>query len=82
VPVDGVEVFLDDQRIGEARRGHALVVENLAAGLHRLSARRKGFRSWEREIRVAANQRLELTIDIKPVRKGPTPPPQGKSAAE
>ena len=46
--------------------------------MHRLRAQRAGYRSWEREVQVAANQRLELTIDIKPVRQGPTPPPRGE----
>ena len=55
--IDGVEVFLDDQKIGEARRGRALVVENLAVGTYRLKARKAGHKDWERDIQVAANQR-------------------------
>jgi uncharacterized caspase-like protein len=73
--IEGVEVFLDDQLIGETRRGRALVVDNLTAGPHRLRVRRDGYRSWERVVQVAANQRLELAIDIEPVRQELTPPP-------
>jgi formylglycine-generating enzyme required for sulfatase activity len=70
--LDGVEVFLDDQRIGEARRGRALVVDNLAVGTYRLKARKTGHKDWEREVQVAANQRAEVAIDIEPLR--PEPP--------
>ena len=82
VPVDGVEILLDDRRIGEARRGHALIVENLAAGLHRLQARRPGYRSWEQEIRVAPDQRLDVTINIEALRPSPTPPPKPKTSVD
>ncbi len=41
-------------------------------------SRRDGYRSWERVVRVAANQRLELAIDIEPMRQGPTPSPPGE----
>ena len=69
--IDGVEVFLDDQRVGEARRGRALVVENLAVGAYRLKARKAGHKDWEREVQVAANQRAEVVIDIEPLRREP-----------
>lgn len=70
--IDGVEVFLGDQRIGDTKQGRALVVENLAAGAHRLTARRQGYKNWEREVQVAANQRAEVVIDIEALR--PEPP--------
>jgi formylglycine-generating enzyme required for sulfatase activity len=69
--IDGVEVFLDDQRVGEARRGRALLVENLAVGTYRLKARKVGHKDWEREVQVAANQRAEVVIDIEPLRTEP-----------
>ncbi len=82
VPVDGVEILLDDRRLGDARRGHALVVENLTAGLHRLQARRPGYRSWEQEIRVAPDQRLDVTINLETLRPPPTPPPNPKTSID
>ncbi len=69
--LEGVEVFVGDQRVGATRSGRALVVENLVAGSHRLRARR-GDRTWEREVQVVANQRTEVLIDIEPLR--PEPP--------
>jgi formylglycine-generating enzyme required for sulfatase activity len=69
--LDGVEVLLDDQRVGEVRRGRALIVENLAVGTYRVTARKAGHKEWQREVRVAANQRAEVLIDIEPLRQEP-----------
>jgi hypothetical protein len=66
--LDGVEVWLDDQRIGEIRSGRALVVNNLSAGPHRLRAKKAGHRDWEREVRVSANTRSEVLVDVEPLR--------------
>jgi hypothetical protein len=66
--IDGIEVFLDDQRIGEAHRGRALVIDNLAVGTYKLKARKAGHKDWEREVQVAANQRAEVVVDIEPLR--------------
>ena len=64
-PVDGVEVFVNGQRVGEARRGRVLVIDHLAAGAYRLSARRAGYRPWEREVQVALNDRVEVVIELE-----------------
>jgi len=56
--------------VGEARRGGVLVIDRLAAGPYTLSARRPGYRRWEREVHVALNDRVEVTIELEPLRGG------------
>ena len=63
--IDGVEIFLDDQPIGETRLGRTLIVENLPVGRHRVRARRAGYKVWESEVEVGPNQRFELVIDLE-----------------
>jgi formylglycine-generating enzyme required for sulfatase activity/uncharacterized caspase-like protein len=65
--LDGVELWLGDQRVGETRSGRALIVNNVPEGTHRVRATKAGHKEWEREIQVAANQRTELIIDIEPL---------------
>src|SRR5262249_59427801 len=70
--IDGIEVGLGQERIGETRVGSALLVEQLGAGHYRLRANKGGYKPWEREIQVAANRRSEVMIDIEPLRpEGP-----------
>src|SRR5439155_8578906 len=45
--LEGIEVFLDEQRIGETAAGRPLVVDNLVAGTYRVKARKSGHRGWE-----------------------------------
>jgi formylglycine-generating enzyme required for sulfatase activity len=80
--LDGVEVWLGDQRVGETRTGRALVVNNVPEGTHRLRATKAGHKEWEREVRVGTNQRAEVLIDIEPLRPEPPPPPRSEDAAE
>jgi uncharacterized caspase-like protein len=63
--VDGVEVFVNGQRVGETRRGHVLVIDRLVAGAYRLLARRPGYRPWEREVQVALSERVEVEIVLE-----------------
>jgi serine/threonine-protein kinase len=63
--LDGVEVWLGDQRVGETRAGRALIVNNVPTGTHRLTARKDGHKEWTREVQVTANQRAELVINIE-----------------
>ena len=65
--VDGVEVFVDGRRVGELGGSRPLVLENLVAGTYRVKAQKPGHKGWEREIRVAAEQRTDLLIDIEPL---------------
>ena len=66
--IDGIEVWLGEERIGETRVGSALLVEQLGAGRYRVKASKGGYKLWEREIQVAANRRSEVMIDIEPLR--------------
>jgi formylglycine-generating enzyme required for sulfatase activity len=66
----GVDVWLDDKKIGETRAGRALVPNDLPLGRHRLKASKVGHRDWEREITVAADRRNHVVIDIKPLGAG------------
>ena len=66
----GVEVWLGDLKLGETQTG-MLVVENVATGTYRVRAVKAGYRPWEREIQVAANQRLSVAIDIEGLRDTP-----------
>ena len=65
--VEGVEVFLGDQRIGETKPGRPLVLENLVAGAYRVKARKSGHKAWERDVQVAPNHRTDVAIDIEPL---------------
>jgi TRAP-type mannitol/chloroaromatic compound transport system substrate-binding protein len=70
--IAGVEVWLGDQKIGETRAGRALIASNLPVGSYRVRGTKPGLPTWEQEVRVAANQRTEVVIDIEPLR--PEPP--------
>ncbi len=61
--VSGVEVWLDEQRLGEMRPGAEMLVSNVPAGTHRVVAR-KGARTWERAVEVLANDRTDVLIHI------------------
>jgi TRAP-type mannitol/chloroaromatic compound transport system substrate-binding protein len=73
--VPAVDVWLGTQRLGAASPGTTLVVSNLAAGKHRITARKDGHRTWDREVEIVAHQRVEVVIDIEPLRPEPAPPP-------
>jgi formylglycine-generating enzyme required for sulfatase activity/uncharacterized caspase-like protein len=60
----GIEVWLDDEKVGITEAGTALVVGNLAAGRYTLKARKDGHDSWQRAVEVAANERSDVVIDI------------------
>ncbi len=78
----GIEVWLDDKKIGETEAGTALVMSNVPAGTYRVKARRSGYKDWEREVQVAANQRAEVTVDIEPLRPEPPNVLKGEDGAE
>ncbi len=65
VRLEGVEVWLGDQRVGETRSGRALIVNNVPEGTYRIRAHKAGHEDWERDVEVAANQRAEVVIDIE-----------------
>jgi TPR repeat protein len=61
---EGIEVFLGDQRIGETKRGRALVVEDLPVGTLPVRARKAGHADWEQQVAIVVDQRVELVIDL------------------
>jgi formylglycine-generating enzyme required for sulfatase activity len=61
-------------------RPGARLVPNVPVGTHRVAGRKDGHREWEREVRVAANQRQEVMIDIEPL--GPQKVAKGDDGAE
>jgi len=63
--IDGVEIFVNDQRVGETRRGRVLVIDRLGAGFYRVRAQRPGYRPWTREVQVALNERVEVEIELE-----------------
>jgi hypothetical protein len=69
-PIDGVEIFVNGQRVGEARRGRVLVIDHLVSGPYRVEARRTGYRAWTREIHVEADHRAEIVVDLERVLGG------------
>jgi formylglycine-generating enzyme required for sulfatase activity len=75
--IAGVDVWLDEQKIGETRAGRLLIVSELQAGSYRLRARKPGYDEWERTITVEPNKTIGLTIDIQP---SSTPPPPAVAA--
>src|SRR5207247_1576341 len=80
--LSGIEVWLDDQKVGETGTGTALVLNNVAAGAHRMKARKAGHKDWEREVHVAARQRAEVVIDIEPLSQEPPPAAKSEYGAE
>jgi len=70
----GIEIWLDDRKLGATERGTALVINDLAAGTYRLKATKSGYKDWEREVHVVANQRAAVTIDVEALgRERPRP---------
>lgn len=61
--VPGVEVWLDEQRLGEVQAGAEMLLPNVSAGTRRIVAR-KGGRTWERAVEVVADGRADVLIQI------------------
>jgi hypothetical protein len=72
--LEGIEVWLDDQRMGTAHLGRALVLSNVPEGTHRVKGSKAGYEDWARDVRITANQRAEIVIDIEPLRPEPAGP--------
>ncbi len=66
----GVDVWVDDQRVGELQPDTPLVVKSLAVGTHRVVAR-KGARTWERAVPVTVEGRTPVPIQIELVGSPP-----------
>ncbi len=68
---EAVEIFLGDLRLGEAGPRADLLAENLPVGSHRVrvTARRKGFKPWIRNLQVVADTRQRVEIELEAVDK-------------
>lgn len=80
--IDGIEVWLDGQRIGETKTGRALIANNVPEGAHRVVARKAGYKEWRRDVQIAVNQRTEIVIDIETLRPEPPKTVRGEDGAE
>jgi hypothetical protein len=58
--VAGVEVWLDDRKIGETRPGQPLIANDLSPGTYRLKASKPGHREWRLRLAVVASQQREV----------------------
>jgi sulfatase modifying factor 1 len=65
--VPGVEVWLDDQSIGETKAGRMIVASDLPMGPHRVKGGKAGHRDWEQEIQVRADTRTDVVITLEPL---------------
>ena len=63
----GVEVWLEDRKIGETTAEGELVVTDLPVGTYRLKARKAGRPDWERSVDIVADRRIRITIEIEDV---------------
>ncbi|HUG37398.1 MAG TPA: SUMF1/EgtB/PvdO family nonheme iron enzyme, partial [Candidatus Limnocylindrales bacterium] len=78
--IPGVEVWVDEQRVGTMREGAALIVDNLSAGAHRIRAKKDGRRDWAREVKIVAGQRTEVSVDPAPAAASAVPRPDDAGA--
>ena len=57
------DIWLDDRKVGEARAGADLILNDIPTGAYRLIAR-KGARTWERMIDIGAGGRTEVVVRV------------------
>ena len=63
----GIEVWLDERKLGKTELGTALVVRDLETRSYRVIARKDGHKDWEREVQIVADRRADVVIDIQPL---------------
>lgn len=80
-PREGVEITLDDTRIGSAALGVPLPVD---PGPHVLAARASGFRAYERRFEaLPPGETTNLDVPaLEPERREPSPPPREETRAK
>src|SRR3989441_7974332 len=61
--LDGVELWLDDKRLGELRLHQPLVAKRVSVGNHRVRATKAGYPEWGDTIEVTANERSVIDVD-------------------
>lgn len=62
----GAEVLLDGKPLGDVGPQRIVVISNLPQGTYRITARRHGYKPWEREIRVAPGSHVEVVVEFEP----------------
>ena len=63
--VTGVEVWMGNDKLGEATAGSPLLRDNLPPGRYRVKAQKPGYQPWEQEVQVSATKRTEVVIDLQ-----------------
>ena len=62
--LDGVELWLDDKRLGELRLHQPLVAKRVSVGNRRVRATKAGYPDWGDTIEVTANERSVIDVDL------------------
>ena len=65
--VEGVEVWVGPDRLGETTAGGPLLRDNLPPGTYRVKAGKAGYAPWEQEVQVSADQRTDVAIELTPL---------------
>ena len=68
--VEGAEVWIGPDKLGETTAGRTLLRDNLPPGSYQVSARKAGYQPWERQVSVSADQRTEVMIELTPLPGG------------
>jgi formylglycine-generating enzyme len=79
-PVAGTEVWIGARRLGEVEPGRPLIAD-LPPGSYTVTARKAGHREWQREVKIVADGKLDVVIDLAPL-AGLTPIIRGEDGAE
>jgi len=70
----GIELLMDDQKLGETHSGRLLVVSDLPAKTYRLTARKPGYREWRRDVEIKPNAKTDAVIDLESAAPAPARP--------
>ena len=62
--VEGAEVWVGTDRLGETTASGPLIRDNLPPGSYRVTAGKRGYAPWEQEVQVSADQRTEVAIEL------------------
>ena len=66
--LEDVEVWLGDQRIGQTHVGRALLINNVPEGMHRVLAKKDGYRDFTMDITVVARQTVDIDLKLEGLR--------------
>ena len=65
--VEGAEVWVGTDRLGETTLNRPLMRDNLPPGSYRVTRPKPGYAPWEQEVQVSAEQRTEVAIELTPL---------------